>query len=1212
MKKSKKQILALALSVLLLFAGMPAVSFAAEETVRASIHVEGPDSTLQMAKDVEVAAGANLLTALKTAVGEENVVTQASAYGDFLTGINGCPDAEGNPAGYWMYYSSPAQVSAGVTADLVEDGATYIFYYQKSIASDAKFSKAFCYTEPGESFEVSLNSSGYDASWNLVTAPLTGAAIIARDVAGNTPAGFAFTEKAQEGHYEVTFPNTGTYYLTAYKGNAENESSITRPYCKVVVAELYDITLVAKDAENNVLNGTSIELRNNKGVLISGSNGAYRLPAGTYNYEAFKWGCEEKSGSIAVNADGEQSIILSPAVQHNVVFETTPQTASVAVTSALYGNVGTTTVGAMSLQDGTYQYTATASGYSPKTANFTVAGTGQAITIKMDVSNAVLTELLQKIAQSYYQKVTDPWYVLGIQTYEAKNPETQYKYTAALKQVFVNNAIEKIIKNDSQDSTVAFYIIALKALGIDATNLVSLNKQAVNGAAVLQGKISTGVDGDAFRLLAYLQDTDYAGAEKVNALIGTLIEAQDDSDGSWSSWGSKSADTTAEAVCALSLAKQKGYAVTEAAITNGAAYIKSCQHSNGSVNGGWGENSNSTAMSMLAMAAVGEDPSAVTKAGSLASLSDGLLLFRTATNDGFGYSDQLFNDYATKQSFLALLADQGTTPGQACHIFDFSGAASGQGVAVAAGETGNNENSGNYTPPAMEAETVTVQFSLKNVSSAFNGYSVTVNKDSTIKDVFRKVMNEKGIEYTISGGNYVSMIQGLSEFDGGVNSGWMYTVNGTHPSMGISGYTVNDGEEIEFHYTSDYTKEQGSSGYKVPEAAAETAVKVSLSATENKATGMASATLSGTTLTEFKKALAEENDGKSKVALINVGVSQTAKGVALSIPEDAAEALLKNENTALRIESALCDLTFDEKAMEAIGAAQGGKGLNLTVAEGDKAKLDEKAKALVGERPVFDFTLQKGDRTVSQFGQGSVDISVPYKLAEGEDPEAVVVYYIDDAGKLEGVRGAYNAKTGKVDFAVTHFSQYAIAYNKVNFVDVSSGEWYAEAVGFVAARGIASGTGAGKFSPDKALTRGEFLVMLLRAYGIAPIEKPTENFVDAGNTYYTNYLAAAKKLEITAGIGNNRFAPERTLTREEMCTLLNRALVVVEGTTASTPKNNVLSVFSDKDNISAYAAESMEILVKQGVLTGNAGKIEPKGKTTRAQMAQVLYRLLSE
>ena len=81
----------------------------------------------------------------------------------------------------------------------------------------------------------------------------------------------------------------------------------------------------------------------------------------------------------------------------------------------------------------------------------------------------------------------------------------------------------------------------------------------------------------------------------------------------------------------------------------------------------------------------------------------------------------------------------------------------------------------------------------------------------------------------------------------------------------------------------------------------------------------------------------------------------------------------------------------------------------------------------------------------------------------------------------------------------------------MNFSDVAANAWYGSAVSFVAARDITTGTGNGNFSPMEKLTRGQFLVMVMRAYGIAANSASTDNFSDAGNTYYTGYLAAAEK-----------------------------------------------------------------------------------------------------
>jgi hypothetical protein len=206
--------------------------------------------------------------------------------------------------------------------------------------------------------------------------------------------------------------------------------------------------------------------------------------------------------------------------------------------------------------------------------------------------------------------------------------------------------------------------------------------------------------------------------------------------------------------------------------------------------------------------------------------------------------------------------------------------------------------------------------------------------------------------------------------------------------------------------------------------------------------------------------------------------------------------------------------------------------------------------------------------------------------------------------------GFYNTKTGKVTFVTNHFSQYAIGYNKVSFRDVASNAWYTNAVSFVAARGITAGTGNGMFSPAAKLTRGQFLVMAMKAYGIAPDANTADNFSDAGDTSYTGYLAAAKRLGITSGTGNNRYEPEKAITRQELFTLLYNILKQ-KGALPATVTEKTISRFSDANDIASWAEVAMEFFVKAGTVNGSNGKLAPEAVADRAQMAQILYNILS-
>jgi uncharacterized repeat protein (TIGR02543 family) len=351
-----------------------------------------------------------------------------------------------------------------------------------------------------------------------------------------------------------------------------------------------------------------------------------------------------------------------------------------------------------------------------------------------------------------------------------------------------------------------------------------------------------------------------------------------------------------------------------------------------------------------------------------------------------------------------------------------------------------------------------------------------------------------------------------------------------------------------------------------------------------------------------------ERTGGIAIASIDTGAATGLSKVGVTIPGASFHEFAAGTKAALQINSSLGSVTFSAGAVDKIGAAGSGD-VTFGIGTVDKASLSADKQKLVGSRPVFSFSVNVGDTKVSEFGS-SVTVTLPYTLGAKENPNAIVVYYIDASGALKTMRGKYNTKTGTVTFKTTHFSEYTIGYNKVSLNDISDTAWYADAVTFITARGIATGTGGGNFSPEANLTRGQFLVMVMNAYGIAADESPKDNFSDAGNTYYTGFLAAAKRLGITRGVGNNMFAPENEITRQEMFTLLYNTLKQLdELPTATTGK--ALTEFSDADGIALWAKDAVALLVGSGTITGSGEKLSPTGTTTRAEMARVLYNLLS-
>ena len=92
----------------------------------------------------------------------------------------------------------------------------------------------------------------------------------------------------------------------------------------------------------------------------------------------------------------------------------------------------------------------------------------------------------------------------------------------------------------------------------------------------------------------------------------------------------------------------------------------------------------------------------------------------------------------------------------------------------------------------------------------------TLEPGATMYDVFVRAIADNALSQTGASSNYVSSIKApavlggywLSEFDNGRNSGWMYTVNGLHPSVGLKDCMLKDGDRIIWHYVDDYAAEE--------------------------------------------------------------------------------------------------------------------------------------------------------------------------------------------------------------------------------------------------------------------------------------------------------------------------------------------------------------------------------------------------------------------
>lgn len=175
------------------------------------------------------------------------------------------------------------------------------------------------------------------------------------------------------------------------------------------------------------------------------------------------------------------------------------------------------------------------------------------------------------------------------------------------------------------------------------------------------------------------------------------------------------------------------------------------------------------------------------------------------------------------------------------------------------------------------------------------------------------------------------------------------------------------------------------------------------------------------------------------------------------------------------------------------------------------------------------------------------------------------------------------------------------------FSDLMETAWAAEAINYLAAKNIVNGVGDGKFNPKGAVKREEFVKMLMLTLKV-PSEDTEKRFHDvAEDAWYYSYVKDAYALNIVTGTDFDIFGVGQSISREQMCTMLYRAMKFMDINIEDNEKD---MLFKDRDEISEYALEAVEALYRAGIINGvSPERLDPKGTATRAMVSQMLCNI---
>ena len=173
------------------------------------------------------------------------------------------------------------------------------------------------------------------------------------------------------------------------------------------------------------------------------------------------------------------------------------------------------------------------------------------------------------------------------------------------------------------------------------------------------------------------------------------------------------------------------------------------------------------------------------------------------------------------------------------------------------------------------------------------------------------------------------------------------------------------------------------------------------------------------------------------------------------------------------------------------------------------------------------------------------------------------------------------------------------------FTDVTSGDWFYDAVAYVYDKGMMEGTTDTTFAPAMNLTRS-MIAQVLYNLEERPEAPGASGFTDvAAGAWYADAVNWAAARGIVKGYDTGAFGPEDSVTREQLAAILYRYAQVKGYDT--TQGGMAVREFSDSASISDWAQEAMAWAVNAQVLSGKGnGVLDPQGTATRAEVAQML------
>lgn len=174
------------------------------------------------------------------------------------------------------------------------------------------------------------------------------------------------------------------------------------------------------------------------------------------------------------------------------------------------------------------------------------------------------------------------------------------------------------------------------------------------------------------------------------------------------------------------------------------------------------------------------------------------------------------------------------------------------------------------------------------------------------------------------------------------------------------------------------------------------------------------------------------------------------------------------------------------------------------------------------------------------------------------------------------------------------------------YTDLDDVIWARNAIVTLSNKGILKGVGDNKFAPNALVTREEFVKMLVCAFGDKTQTAKEVNFSDVDpNEWYAEFVFAAVESGIVNGKGDGTFGVGENITRQDMAAMAYRAAL------KNISPDDESDIFDDFDSVDAYAKGAVAVMAQKGIINGKENRMFcPLDNATRAEAAKVIFEII--